>query len=584
MEYKLIKPINENYTPTQQILTNRGISLSEIDHYLHPTSDDNLNPLLLRNIEAAAACLIKHIHHLITVPQSNIWIVVDCDCDGYTSSACLANYIHLRFPSIVDRLHFLFHEGKQHGLADIPLVNLTVGDLIICPDASSNDYDIHAQLHTECGIDVLILDHHIADHESHCAIVVNNQLCDYPTKSLSGVGIVYKFCQYLDTIFGDNKADELLDLVAVGLTGDMMDQRDAETHYLTQIGLQRLRNPFIAGMADKNSYSIGDTISPYKVAFYIVPLINSITRVGTMEEKKLLFDSMLDWKAYNLVPSTKRGAAKGVKETVLAQALRVATNVKNRQTNAQDASLATVQKIIEEKDLLQHKVLIIKLESANFDRGITGLIANKLMAAYKRPVGLLIKTEVNGQLAWSGSARGYNKSNLTDFRQLCRDSGLVFLAEGHENAFGLGIYDKDITAFIQYCDEQLQNIKFEPCYKVDYIYNPSTIQIPDIYEIGRLIHLWGQEVDEPLIAIEHINISASNIALMKTTLKITLPNGLECIKFRSSQEEYDSLFTEEGCTTINLIGTCGINNYFGKQTPQILIEDYEIVDKKEWYF
>ena len=52
--------------------------------------------------------------------------------------------------------------------------------------------------------------------------------------------------------------------------------------------------------------------------FYIVPLINSITRVGTMEEKQLLFDSMLDWRAYNLVPSTKRGAAKGAKETVLA--------------------------------------------------------------------------------------------------------------------------------------------------------------------------------------------------------------------------------------------------------------------------
>jgi hypothetical protein len=71
-------------------------------------------------------------------------------------------------------------------------------------------------------------------------------------------------------------------------------------------------------MADKNSYSIGDTISPYKVAFYIVPLINSITRVGTMEEKQLLFDSMLDWKAYNLIPSTKRGAGPSAKETVLA--------------------------------------------------------------------------------------------------------------------------------------------------------------------------------------------------------------------------------------------------------------------------
>lgn len=582
MEYKLIHPINSDYTPTQQILTNRGIPLQEIDHYLHPVPADNLDPKLLRNLEPAAACLIQHIQRLVEDPNSTIYVVVDCDCDGYTSAACLMNYIHLRFPSIVDRFVFPMHSGKQHGLADISL-QPSRGDLIIVPDASSNDYEIHRKCQ-ELGVDVLVLDHHLAEYESPYAIVVNNQLCDYPTKSLSGVGIVYKFCQYLDTIFGDNKADQLLDLVAIGLTGDMMDQRDAETHYLTQIGLKQLRNPFIAGMADKNSYSIGDTISPYKVAFYIVPLINSITRVGTLEEKQLLFDSMLDWKAYNVIPSTKRGAGAGAKETVLAQALRVATNVKNRQTSSQDASLATVQKIIEERDLLEHKVLIIQLESASFDKGITGLIANKLMAIYQRPVGLLIKTYVDGKLAWSGSARGYSKGEFHNFRQLCRNSGLVFLAEGHEEAFGLGIYNENIDAFIEYCDEQLKDTKFEPCYKVDYIYNPSTLKAADILEIGKMIPLWGQEVDEPLVAIEHVKITASNIALMKSTLKITLPDGIECIKFRSSEEEYDKLFTENGSVTVNIVGTCGINSYFGRMTPQILIEDYEIIDQQEWYF
>ncbi len=65
----------------------------------------------------------------------------------------------------------------------------------------------------------------------------------------------------------------------------MMDMRDFETHYLTQKGLNQLRNPFIKGMAEKNKRQIGSIISPIKAAFYIVPLVNSITRVGTMEEK-----------------------------------------------------------------------------------------------------------------------------------------------------------------------------------------------------------------------------------------------------------------------------------------------------------
>lgn len=84
---------------------------------------------------------------------------------------------------------------------------------------------------------------------------------------------------------GQNVADQFLDIVAIGLIGDMMDIRDFETHYLISQGLKHLSNPFIKGMANKNSYSLGDTLSPIGVAFYIVPLMNAITRVGTMEEK-----------------------------------------------------------------------------------------------------------------------------------------------------------------------------------------------------------------------------------------------------------------------------------------------------------
>ena len=71
--------------------------------------------------------------------------------------------------------------------------------LVIVPDASSNEYDTHKR--REEGIDIIILDHHEADYTSPYAVVVNNQLCDYPNKNLSGVGVVYKFCQYLDNLF-----------------------------------------------------------------------------------------------------------------------------------------------------------------------------------------------------------------------------------------------------------------------------------------------------------------------------------------------------------------------------------------------
>ncbi len=49
------------------------------------------------------------------------------------------------------------------------------------------------------------------------AVIVNNQLSDYPNKELSGVGVTYKFCKALDEWFGQDYADEFLDLVAVGM-------------------------------------------------------------------------------------------------------------------------------------------------------------------------------------------------------------------------------------------------------------------------------------------------------------------------------------------------------------------------------
>ena len=55
-------------------------------------------------------------------------------------------------------------------------------------------------------------------------------------------------------------------------------------------------------------------------------------------------------------------------------------------------------------------------------------------------------------------------------------------------------------------------------------------------------HLWGQGVEEPLIAIENVKVTKEQLTLMardrNPTLKITLPNGMSLIKFRSSDEEY----------------------------------------------
>ena len=533
------------------------------------------------NIKEGAKMLIKHIHE-----GDKVLIQIDSDADGFTSSALLLNYLNCLFPAFVkNNISYRFHTGKQHGIP-LEIIDDIMSKgykLVIAPDAASNDYEQHKIL-KENNVDVLIIDHHEAEKVSKDACVINNQLCDYPTKSLSGVGMVYKFCSYIDKILNENYANLFIDLVSVGMLADMMDLRDFETRHLVVNGLKQIRNPYLKGMVSTNNYSIekGGGLNPFTVAFYIAPYINAVVRVGTQDEKLMLFESMLDYRGYELIPSTKRGC-KGQTETRVEQACRNCLNIKKRQTNARDSSLNIIEHEIKEKNLLNHKILFIQVEDV--DKNLTGLIANELASKYQRPTLLLNKkVNENNEISWEGSGRNYSNSPIENLREFLLNTGYALYSEGHGSAFGFGILDSNVDKFLNHVDELLADFDFSPCYRVDKIYHSANFNTADILKIGKLKSIWGQGLEEPLIALEQIDLKKCQFNLMSPdkspTLKITLPNGLSLIKFRSSEEEYDKIVNSDfNCVNMNIVGACDINVWGGKITPQIRIEDYEIVAK-----
>lgn len=581
MEYRLRAPEFPIYTPVEQVLVNRGIPYDQINHYLNTTDNDILDPRLIPHLDEGAKMLIKHISQ-----NDKVLIQVDSDCDGYTSAALLMNYLYCLFPSFVNNnISYRVHMGKQHGI--IPDTIPEDVKLVIAPDSSSNDYEAHEYLNLS-GVDVLVIDHHEADHISEYACIINNQLCDYPTKSLSGVAMVWKFCCYIDMLLKTDHAQKFLDLVALGLVADMMDVRDFETRRLIDKGLQQIRNPYFRGAIDKDQFHFTNEITPIGVAFYIAPLINATTRVGTQEEKLMLFESMLDFRGYELVPSTKRGC-KGQAETRVEQACRNCTNIKSRQTKIRDNSLERIEQIIVNQNLLSNKILIVQLDDLITDRNLTGLIANQLMSEYQRPVLILNKIEnEDGTITWEGSGRGYDKSRLKDFRGFLENNKYVMYAEGHANAFGIGIKDENINAFITSTNSALEGFDFTPIYNVDFIYKSDELTPDEVIDIAGMKSLWGQGVEEAEIAVEGIKVHKDNIRILSPdknpTLKIMLPNGINFMKFRSSEEEYDKLYSELGYVTINIVGECERNIWNNKISPQVMIKDYEIVDRANYYF
>lgn len=221
MRYQLINKPNKNFSTIQQILYNRGIAEDKISHYVN-LSDQDINSFLLlgqQNLKQGLSLLLKTIK-----TNNNAVIIVDCDCDGYTSAALLINYLYKIFPTwVINNLDWIMHDSKQHGLSDCyqaiiegDLITNKQYSLVICPDSSSNDYKYHCELYNK-GIETLVLDHHLAPYISDYAVIINNQLSDYPNKELSGVGVVWQFCRYIDSKLNVDLADDFLDLVALGL-------------------------------------------------------------------------------------------------------------------------------------------------------------------------------------------------------------------------------------------------------------------------------------------------------------------------------------------------------------------------------
>lgn len=578
MKYTLISPPDDKLTVVEQVLVNRGIDLADVSRYLKTTDSELHNPKLLDFIEEAAHLFIEHLEK-----GHKIYVQVDSDCDGYTSSAFLLNYIWRYNSKYFDQFKFALHAGKEHGLSKEFVINVERNEfgLIIVPDAGSNQHEEHRILRDK-GIDCIVLDHHEAHERSHSASVINPQLDEYPNKQLSGVGIVYKFCKVLDELFNVAIADQLLDLVALGMVADMVDMREFETRHLIIKGTTNITNPFIKALVERQAYSMKDGVTPSALGFYIAPIINAIIRVGEPEEKILLFSAMLEKYAYKTIPSTKRGAKSGETETYVEQAVRQGANIRSRQNRMRDAGLELINNIIKEKRLDENKIIIIEVEDI-IDKNLSGLIANQLMYRYQRPVLLLRNT---GDGLFQGSGRGYDKSDLMDLKQFLSDSDLVEYAEGHSNAFGVGISDNKRQELIKYSNEELKDIDFSPRFLVDFIYEADNINYQDLMDIGFLKDLWGKGVEEVFVVVKNLKITKTNLTLMSPdnspTLKIQ--NGLvSFIKFKSSKEEYESLLSD-GFISIDLIGKCTINEWNGNITPQILVESYEVTGGQKWYF
>ena len=558
MKFEIIGENNYNDNAIQTIFQNRGVH--DFETLLNVDKSHTHHWSLLANIKEAAKCLLEHLNK-----GHKIFVKVDSDCDGYSSSTILINYILKIFPNA--NIEWQLQEGKEHGIKveDIP----EDVDVVIIPDAGTNQDNEHKQLFDK-GIDVIVLDHHEADYAVRkYAIVVNNQLSPmYPNKNFSGAGIVYKFCEALDTILNVSYAEEFLDLVAVGNIGDMMDLRELETRYYVKEGLKQIKNPLLKAIIEKQEYSMGSVVNINNIAFYVVPLINAAVRFGTKDEKVAMMKSFLGHEEQVYY---ERNDEFEDFHTSVARAL---TNIRSRQNRPKAKSVPIIETHIKETEMLDDKAFVIDVTKV-LDKTLTGLVANQIARKYRRPI-IFLRKQKNG--LYGGSARGYGNGEVKDFRQFLLNSNLFNMCEGHDNAFGIEIKAENIEELHKYINNNLtEEIEFDS-YEVDFIIKAKDLTRNLIGQIAAFRDEWGSVLNEPKIAIVDLSFSYDDITLhgkKKNILKMNY-NGIEFIKYFYNEEKFKSTFAGGDNFYMDVLGKFKINEWQGNQTPQVVIEEFDV--------
>lgn len=405
----------KEYDFLETVLTQNGIK--DIRAFLNVSNKNTYDPFLFLHMDEGLELFHNSLH-------KKIFLKPDSDVDGYTSSAYIRQFIECIAPDteIVYELSF----KKEHGITYNSVKNLKDLALIIVPDAGSGTDSIEEckKIHDKMNVPILVLDHHEIDKNIYNYTVnINCMDGKYPNQTLSGVGVVHKFClAYCEKYSLDKKyCNQFLDLVSLGMVADSMDMRNLETRYYTLEGLkeENHKNSFIAALVEhfNEDMKLGHTIHNY--GWVIAPKLNGVIRYGKPDEQTDLFRALCqekDDREYQPRRKSKYDPIPPKEIHSLQKTMaRVAGNVKSRQDNEVRKFMKEIDVVIKENNLDKNSVIVVDGTNILTKSTVSGLVANKLTGKYRRPV-IILKQMKDKDNVLGGSGRGYDKCKIADFR------------------------------------------------------------------------------------------------------------------------------------------------------------------------
>ncbi len=403
----------------EQTLVRRGISeLPAAKSFLDPNAYTPTDGWDLPDLRPA----VDRVEQAIRTGES-ICVWGDFDVDGQTSTALLVQTLRILGANV--HWHIPVRATESHGIK-IPFLEEVINngaELILTCDTGVSQIDAVDYANSR-GVDVVITDHHDLPPKLPDAIAVVNskRLPDeHPLSTLPGVGVAYKLAEKL-LEDNDFHPDNLLDLVALGITADVADLF-GDARYLLQRGLIKLRQTKRIGL--QTLYELADinplTISETDIGFGIAPRMNAIGRLG---DANIMVDFL----------TTENPAQARVIATQLE-----GLNTQRRLLTSQVYQAAEAQ--IQDDPTLKENAALV-LTQKDWPAGVIGITASRLGERYRKPVILL---SVGEDGVARGSARSREGIHITE--AIAAQKDILHGFGGHPMAAGMALDAEKIQTF-----------------------------------------------------------------------------------------------------------------------------------------
>ncbi len=559
-----------------RLMVNRGLTTyEEMEAYLHPSLNSCGDPHLFADMDLACELLMEAIDEGV-----KIRVVGDYDVDGIMSTYILTSAIREAGGNVDYAVPHRMVDG--YGINPDMVQQAYdegVGFIITCDNgiAAAPAIDLAKKL----GMTFVVTDHHEVPFElaedgvtkiqklpnADAVVDPKRDDCNYPFKGICGAQVAWKLAEVLFEFIGIEKSvsDDYLQFASIATVCDVMELtgENRATVYHGLKAIERTNNIGINALLARTEMK-GKPLTCYHLGFVIGPCLNASGRLDTAS------------RAIELLMEQDNAKA-----LAMANEL-VELNVQRK--NMTQIGIDKARDMIENSDLSKDRVLVVYIPELH--ESLAGIVAGRIREAYSKPVLVITDAEEGAK----GSGRSIPAYNM--FEELTAVKDVFTKFGGHPMAAGVSLPEEKVAELRRRLNERctLTEADMQEVIKIDCDMPLSYISEQLVDSID-LLAPFGNGNSKPLFALKDVPIlKAAYIGKEGQYLRLTVGTGngqMSAMLFRNVPEFEELIVSKYGAAAwaaltagascdvrVSIVYEPSINEYRGKRSVQIMIEDF----------